>query len=361
MLPLATDNRFDADTLFIIFEEDFRFTPVIGDPAWTHEHRKDTSNVAMSRICGRTPTAEAASSTSSAAAAPSSHNKIPKTTAVEPTAHPKVADKYVIRPRASGEAWKHTSMFLRDLVGYATLAHRQGRGDFMFMGWQPHGSGDSAGAKQVRFRSGTMLTMVSQEGFLRLARDWDINDALKHPGHVDLCLKKYWSQPENNRVSYISPPIGGYTSHLSGTSKEFFAKERPTIWMEAFACPGTRRCHDWEDAPRGREKWFCTFTTQGKCHFMGAANVDVPDHSVIWHTWDERTATTEAEPTAGGSNWHWDAANQKRDWKAISVRQQRAGRVLRLRGKFRFYAECVEQACVNSYCTVCIERTIAFA
>ena len=35
LLEFCTDPRFDEDTLFIIFEEDFRFTPDVGDPAWT--------------------------------------------------------------------------------------------------------------------------------------------------------------------------------------------------------------------------------------------------------------------------------------------------------------------------------------
>ena len=72
----------------------------------------------------------------------------------------------MVQNKASRDDWKQPSMFLRDLVAYATLAHRQKRGDFMFMGWQPHGAGESESTPSVdRMRSGLMLSMVSQQGF----------------------------------------------------------------------------------------------------------------------------------------------------------------------------------------------------
>ena len=122
--------------------------------------------------------------------------------------------------RASGADWEHPSIFLRDLVAYATLAHRQKRGDFMFMGWQPHGAGQSDSTKDIiRMRSGLMCSMVSLEGFLHLETQWRVAPELTAIGHVDLKLKNFWSLPVNSRVSYITPPIGGYTAHLSGCEK----------------------------------------------------------------------------------------------------------------------------------------------
>ena len=357
LLPFCTDERFDADTLFMIFEEDFRFTPKIDDPAWTHNGRKDTSALMLSRIFGPPPITEASSSSSSAAAAPSSQNKIPKVEPkVEPTAHPKLysrksrdaEDDYDVLNRAKGEEWEHPSMFLRDLVAYATLAHRAGRGDFMFMGWQPHGAGEGFGVDINKFRSGAMLTMVSKAGFLQLASEWRTNDCLKTPCHVDIALKKYWSLPANKRTCYIVPPMAGYTSHLSGTSKEFYTKERKNTWLEEFACPGTRREHDWSPG-LGRQKAFYTFTAKSKAEWVCEANVDKVDFLVQWRTYDDRFVLGAAELTAGWGRWYWDYYNWR--WAQMTVRQQRAGRSLRHLEKFRNFVEQWEKAGVKSYCT----------
>ena len=97
LLEFCTDPRFDEDTLFIIFEEDFRFTPDVGDPAWTHNGRKDTSATILSSMFGPSPppAEEAASSSAapaeaaSSSAAPSSHNKMPRAQKSGATGAPK--------------------------------------------------------------------------------------------------------------------------------------------------------------------------------------------------------------------------------------------------------------------------------
>ena len=195
LIPFCTDVRFDEDTLFIIFEEDFRFAPDLGDPAWTHNKRVDTSMTMPSTSQPSPPPAEQASSSSSAAA--SSHNKIPREHKVEPTAHQEPSSRkmkagvgdYKVLNKPSAADWKKPSVFLRDLVAYATLAHRQKRGDFIFCGWQPHGAGEADSCKNKNnYRSGLMLTMVSQTGFWELETQWRVHPKLTTPAHVDLCL-----------------------------------------------------------------------------------------------------------------------------------------------------------------------------
>jgi hypothetical protein len=357
LLELCTDPRFDEDTLFIIFEEDFRFTPDVGDPAWTHKGRTDTSATTLCSIFGPSPppAAEAASSSAapaeaaSSSAAPSSPNKMPRAKKVEQPVHPNfwnrkeraAAGGYVVQNKASRDDWKQPSMFLRDLVAYATLAHRQKRGDFMFMGWQPHGAGESTSTPTVdRMRSGLMLSMVSQQGFLHLETQWKDAPSLSAVGHVDIKLKNFWSLPVNSQVSYLTPPIGGYTAHLSGCAKEFFKKERPCIWMEDFACPGTRRSHDWAAKPR--EKWLATFTSSGKTDYVCRVDVAVPDEKVWWVSCDKRASLGPAEPTAGWGNAAWD--NNSKSWTEKSNRELRASRMLRMREKFRHWTTSPDEA-----------------
>ena len=372
MLEFCTDPRFDEDTLFIIFEEDFRFTPEVGDPAWTHNGRKDTSATIFSSMFGPSPPPDPKASSSSAAAAEeasssaaaSSHNMIPRAKKEEPPVPPnfwsrkerEAAGDYVVQNRASGADWKQPSIFLRDLVAYATLAHRRQRGDFMFMGWQPHGAGESDSTKNKNnMRSGLMCSMVSQEGFLHLETQWRFSPQLTAAGHVDCKLKNFWSLPVNSRVSYITPPIGGYTSHISGCEKAFFTKERPCIWLEDFACPGTRRAHDWTEKPR--QKWLCTFRSNGKVDWICRVDVAVPDESVWWLSCDQRVARGPAEPTAGWGNAAWD--NDRKTWIEKTDREMRASRALRQREKFRHWTTRQDEA---RYCIVlhtCFERFVA--
>ena len=252
----------------------------------------------------------------------------------------------MIQNKASGADWKQPSMFLRDLVAYATLAHRHGRGDFMFMGWQPHGAGDwTPETSENKYRSGLMLSMVSQQGFLHLETQWKRAETLTTAGHVDLKLKNFWCLPVNSKVSYITPPIGGYTAHLSGCAAEFYKKPRPCIWMEDFACPGTRHSHDWNE--QRRQKWLATFTSKGKTDWVCKVEVDVPDEKVWWYSFDKRFDRGPAEPTAVWGNCVYNRVTNR--WEETTGREVRASRSLRMREKFRYWTTNPAEA---RYCIV---------
>ena len=252
---------------------------------------------------------------------------------------------YVIQNKASGADWKQTSMFLRDLVAYATLAHRHGRGDFMFMGWQPHGAGEwTPTTSENRYRSGLMLSMVSQQGFLHLETQWKREKTLTTAGHVDLKLKNFWCLPVNSKVSYITPPIGGYTAHLSGCAAEFYKKPRPCIWMEDFACPGTRHSHDWNE--QRRQKWLATFTSKGKPDWVCKVEVDVPDEKVWWYSFDNRNRASDEAPFRWG-NCVYDRDTNR--WEETTGREVRASRSVRMRERFRHWTTNPDEA---RYCIV---------
>jgi len=311
--------------LFIIFEEDYRFAPEPDDPAWTHKNRSDTSSRMPSCFKPSPPPAQS-SSTSSSRAEPtaSSHNKIPRWHKVEPTAPQefsgrKVRDQqggYTLFHKPSAANCNQPSQFMRDLVAYATLAHRSKRGDFIWCGWQPHGCGESKGKIKSRYASGNMLTMVSKAGFWKLQASWDEHPSLRYPGHVDICLKNFFSKPTNNYSCYISPPLGGYSAHVSGCEAKQGVREE--IWKEDFACPGTRRSHDWETPPR--QKFLCSFTENGRCVFERELNVEVPDNEVRWLTKDVRAELGTAH--GGGER---------------SQREKREGRRAFMHTKFRHY------------------------
>ncbi len=268
------------------------------------------------------------------------HNKIPREHKVEPTAHQEPSGRkmkagvgdYKVLNKPSAADWKKPSVFLRDLVAYATLAHRQKRGDFIFCGWQPHGAGEADSCKNKNnYRSGLMLTMVSQTGFWELKTHWRVHPKLTTPAHVDLCLKKFFSDAKIPWSSYINPPLGGYYAHISGCEQAYYDKPRLSIWLEDFACPGTRQSHDWQDPPR--QRWLCTFTANAKVDWVCKIDVDVPDDAVKWLTTDDRLELGHAKPTGGWGCVQWDP--DTKEMSERTERELRAGRQLRMRYKFR--------------------------
>ena len=115
--------------------------------------------------------------------------------------------------------------------------------------------------------------------------------------------------------------------------------------MGDFACPGTRRSHDWNAQPR--EKWLATFTVNGCVDWVCRVDVAVPDEKVWWYSCDKRVDLGPAEPTAGWGNAAWD--DIRHCWNEKTGREVRASRTLRMREKFRYWTDRPDEA---RYCIV---------
>ena len=105
-----------------------------------------------------------------------------------------------------------------------------------------------------------MFMMVSKTGAQRLS------SAMQSlpPGHIDLKWKEWMKSDHHvqNEVgfSYLCPPMGNYTQHISECDPRLFGEGtqgRPPDWDKEFCCEGTRQ----EQDPKGREKWLCQFST----------------------------------------------------------------------------------------------------
>ena len=324
MVPFALDERLEEDCLFFIFEEDFRFTPEPDDPAWKLPGRRDTSQHIANQMFGHAsspPPTRSGSASSSAAAAPQDADQLP-TRRVEPTAHPAMWDRRVktkgfhvqtvSRPPAVD--WTMTSQLLEDMVGYGILMSRMSC-QFAWLGWQPWGAGNcTPNSKPNKFGSGNMAVCMDKMAARRIEYHFNEDDQMRIPGHMDLKLKQMFCLRENlGHSCYITPPIGGYSAHLSGCAKEFMKNPRPTIWAEKFACPGTRRSHDWLD----RDKWWATFTLKGSCDWPTKKPVNIEKMTkddLAWKTWDRRKPPDDPEPTA------WSLQSEKTNRKAREAR-----------------------------------------
>jgi hypothetical protein len=112
-VPFTCDARFRDDTLFLVFEEDFRAFP--GEPE------------------------DPASSSAAGAAA----------SGPVPAAWPKrcgrhrswTTPRYEVPAKSRKGDGMEPTQFLRDVLGYVTLAHRRRRGYFARFTWQPSRAG----------------------------------------------------------------------------------------------------------------------------------------------------------------------------------------------------------------------------
>ena len=192
---------------------------------------------------------------------------------------------------------------------------------------------------------------MSKKMAMKLQADWAIPlEVLKEPHHCDLVLKKYFAL--NPAIfCYLSPPLGGHTSHISGCAKEYFTKPRPDIWGEEWACTGSREEHDW--APHPREKWFCTLTKNAKCQYLSKVTVQVPDDKVTWKSFDNRVPTNASPPpqieaetstSSWWQSWWWQQEQDAKWTKQETGRRKRARRQGAFRDKLRCWVENKEEA-----------------
>jgi len=148
--------------------------------------------------------------------------------------------------------------------------------------------------------------------------------------------EKILLEASKGRLFLFFPPVGGYTSHLSGTSAEFYSTDRPNVWMENFACPGTRKVHDWDPEPRQRK--LLAFTAKGKPREVCNIDVEVDDSAVQWLTYEFRKGRY-TEPTAGEEDEELPSSSSAASASAtvLTARQKRARRAGRQRDTFRVY------------------------
>ena len=218
-MTFCTDERFTDDTLFLVFEEDYRFTPTWDDPSWKLHGRRErfvkhklweaippTPGVSMTG----SPPPQSASSHEGAPTSSSAFLRQPgpDTATWGDQGCPYFPNRTWADDWKIGEKDALRTALLRDLVAYANLAARLDR-HFVFAGWQPGGAGSNV-SNPHRFGSGCMLTMFSRREACRLEHFFATDPLLSTPAHIDMCLKKFYCQDaHSSRATYLNPPWGG--------------------------------------------------------------------------------------------------------------------------------------------------------
>jgi hypothetical protein len=237
------NNMWEPDTLFLLFEEDFRFTSIDIEPQVSHKPSTLVEVVGDHTTFLTSADAENQGADQAKRVFPGEGRWYELPT--KETDH---------------DAFAPSKSVLTDIMKYATLAHRAGCGDLIWMTWQPGNAGSNP-KRKASPASGSMFIMLTVPGAKVLTDA--MASGLLPMGHFD-CSLLHWLrdlQLTSMRCSYLLPPMGNYTAHMSGCEKVFTgeASVRPSCWKEKWCCPGTRISED----DQCREKWLCAFTSKG--------------------------------------------------------------------------------------------------
>jgi hypothetical protein len=203
------------------------------------------------------------------------------------------------------------SLFCSDLVKVATAAHRIGKGDFIWFGYQPWGHEPRKKVvtwPRLGFGSqGIMLTKTAACSFKVY-----LSSGFKRAGHIDTLLKEWCCQSERfpgGGSYFVWPPVGSYQEHLRECCPGMFKDEesRPSCWHQDWACPGTRPMHD----PMHRPKKLMLPVDKGaQEELTKLENKDVEGSELHWYTWLDptlelfMTADTKRQRRAGRKQVH---------------------------------------------------------
>ena len=349
---MLSDDRLEDDCWCLIFEEDFRFF----DPT-TKQSRTNKIKLIPALGPQQQPHSEpSAGAAASSAAASSSSGPAP---VGGPSLPPDPSSAvwredwqsrfrgmvYEMPTKPQKSEFDAISPFVLDLLGLATEADWQGHGGVVWYSWQP-GDPTQPCSRPNRMSSGsTLIGMSKVAADMLLHAFWEpSNEMLMKPYHIDLVLKRFFSKHgADMAAAYITPPIGGYSTHISGCSKEHFATPRMSSFCADWSCEGTRKAHD---LPRRREKWLATWTVNGNCHWLEEVDKAVDRR---WYTFwggprvqprlGDRNVSPLAEPSAGGEPLDEDPP-------PLTQRQRRQIRQARSLDQHRYWVQREEEVLI---------------
>ena len=302
------------DTLFIVAEEDFRLLESHGAAAGADD---------MQDWVARSPGASASSSGARASGwgwpaqelDASASRPFPEQVLGEesPNTNYRLHAK-AVKGRVPDIAEK-CDPSLRDLVKYATAAHREQCGDLIWCTWC------GTHAKPGTPSHGSTLLMLSKCGAQLL---FDAAKTIAEPTHWDVWLKTFLLKREENRgvqCSFIWPSIGSYCEHISGCEKEYSDKKRPTEWTAKWVGPGTR------GVPGKSEKgrWICSFDTDHRWKRLVAA-VELDATALQWKTFGATLEGKDAEDPRTRAKWRnsaFSALHPPGPWKGPDTDRHR--------------------------------------
>ena len=278
------DDQFPEDQLFLYFESDFRFerTHDIKTEAWLPLALRGSSTWGSTGQQLMLMDAEPVAG-------------IPAGTPAEPLAGSMAGTTKQQRPQLTPD---RCSEELRNMVEVCTQAHRLGKGDLVWMGWNASHPG-SSNVKKTVLGFGSQFICISRRAapaILEAMKNVDL------PVHFDNWLRAELCNAEGLGGSvgacYVVPPVGGYAVHPStihGTVEE--PKERMACWDKSWALEGGL-----SEVPKNSswasKRWLAVFRKKGGGEYLQDVCVPTVDQSFFW-----RTQAPPASATAGDPAW----------------------------------------------------------
>ena len=335
-MPLALDSRLPLDCLFMIFEEDFRFWPVNQDPDLIDYDKRVMSLLKFRK--------ERASSSNQGSLPPLEEDTpLPPWRSTKRRGQEKPEGRFFSsatrgssEPTAKDEGYTEN---VADLVRWATVAHREGCGNLVWIGWVPH-------KKPSHMHHGGHCLLLSKDGMVKVAEAMGNGGIAK--GHIDLKLRCWLQQPGVSKdvgACYIFPPLGGYIQHESGCDPQQYGSHtagRPSLFDDGNPAYGTRVAHD----PKHRTKWLIQFAPKAADRVWIATPDDatLASDECLWRSVREPTASdSEDDQSEAATSIDFSPDDEEDEWKK-SKRYKRGERQFNLRQRFRHWVQDGQKA-----------------
>ena len=284
LLAVALDTTFPEDTLFCIFEEDWRLD---GSHTTIERLLREATRPAPGEASGdrsRSPVPGSSSDRRPAAG----RNEVGRS-AAEPAASVAQEGRRFQAPKEQIPA-NRTPQWLTDMVSWANIAHKHHVGDVIWYTWSP-GTGRHT---QLRPAHASTSIFVTRKAALRLREHMGHIEAW----HLDVLLRRMLlaeqSMEGGLRSSWVWPAVGSHAAHLSGCDDK--VGERQSTFDTHFSQSGTRVLNDM----RGEHRLLYTWSNarereaeQRVCHLQGPWARTSP----WWRTWhaDAKCRNTEVD------------------------------------------------------------------
>ena len=250
------------DTLFLVFEEDWRLLK-------KHEEPLEVNTPILREAIqpkSLPPRRDEEEMNEEEPSASSSSWQIPTLAAGE---EPDVDHRLTYRAgKVKGDVAIQPS--LKDLVRYATIASRSGKGDLVWATW----CGNKKTPGEPTHFSGLLMLTRTGAGIMR---DLMLTSS---PDHFDLWLLRFLKLRPSPfpASSYVWPSIGHFCSHRSGCAEELHGGVRESGWEAKWVGEGTRWC-------RQGHRFLCHFQDRQDKWLTKAINDQALDGSLyLWKT-----------------------------------------------------------------------------
>ena len=288
---LICDHRFPDDTLFMIFEEDYRFWPVGEDPDQCDDYAerlRKLMKASRNKSGAYRPDDEGFEDPAAAGAKGEAAKGRAKGFRQSGDLH-FTDQRAPTIPREQNEGLKQE---VADLIRIATMCNRRRCGDIIWFGWECH-----AGDKPTWLWKGSHGIMLSKRGAHHI--ECAMRSGAIARDHIDLALVWWLRRPmiaEKAGACYIYPPLGAYFEHASGCDPKNFGEDkggRPDGWSGALnPARGTRKSTDQSH----RTKYVVQWKGTGKKN-MERTWIEFPKDEVL-HSPEYLWLTYKEEPTA---------------------------------------------------------------